>query len=47
MTKAKVNGIECVIYDYQFIDGFTICRVKYPYFNVLLLVLAELIEVSP
>lgn len=46
MTKAKVNGVECVVYEYQVIDGFTICRVKYPNYDVLLPVLAELIEVS-
>lgn len=46
MVKAYVNGVECVVYDYRLIDGFTICRVKYPNVKVLLPVLAELIEVS-
>ena len=46
MTKAKVNGVECIVYDYNVIDGVTICRVKYPNVKVLLPVLAELIEVS-
>lgn len=45
MTHAKVNGVECVVYDYQVIGDFTICRVKYPNYNILLPVLAELIEV--
>ena len=46
MTKAKVNGVECTIYDYNVIEGVAICRVKYPNYNILLPVLAELIEVS-
>lgn len=46
MTTAKVNGVKCTIYDYNVIEGVTICRVKYPNYNILLPVLAELIEVS-
>lgn len=46
MTHAKVNGVDCIIYDFMKVDGFTICRVKYPNYDVLLPVLAELIEVS-
>lgn len=45
MTKAKVNGVECTVYDYNVVNGITICRVKYPNYNILLPVLAELIEV--
>ena len=45
MTKAKVNGVECTVYDYNVIEGVTICRVKYSNYNILLPVLAELIEV--
>ena len=46
MAKAYVNGVECVVYDYNVIEGVTICRVRYPNYNILLPVLAELIEVS-
>lgn len=46
MIKAKVNGVECTVYDFIRVDGFTICRVAYPHYNILLPVLAELIEVS-
>lgn len=45
MTKAFVNGVECTVYDYVTIDGIMICRVRYPNYNVLLPVLATLIEV--
>lgn len=45
MTKALVNGVECTVYGYNVIDGVAICRVKYPNYNILLPVLAELIEV--
>lgn len=46
MIKAKVNGVECTVYDFTTIEGVTICRVAYPHYNILLPVLAELIEVS-
>lgn len=45
MSKAYVNGVECTIYDYTTIDGIMICRVRYPHYNILLPVMAELIEV--
>ena len=46
MSKAYVNGVECSIYDFTTINGVMICRVKYPNYNILLPVLAELIEVN-
>lgn len=47
MVKAKVNGVECTVYDFIEVGGFKICRVAYPHnYNVLLPVLAELIEVN-
>lgn len=46
MTKAKVNGVECTIYDFMRVNGFTICRVAYSGFDKLLPVLADLIEVD-
>lgn len=46
MIKAKVNGVECTVYDFDMVNGFTICRVAFPYFKTLLPVLAELIEVG-
>ena len=45
MTKALVNGVECVIYSYRKIDGRMICDCKFKAFPVLVPVLAELIEV--
>ena len=46
MVKAKVNGVECVVYDYIDTDCGIVCMVKYPNYNIKLSVLAELIEVS-
>ena len=46
MVKAKVNGVECTVYDFIKVNGYTICRVRYPHFHILLPVLAELIEVG-
>ena len=46
MIKAKVNGVDCTVYDFIKVNDFTICRVAYPNYNILLPVLAELIEVS-
>jgi hypothetical protein len=46
MVKAKVNGVECTVYDFIKVNGYTICLVKYPHYNILLPVLAELIEVG-
>lgn len=46
MTKAFVNGVECTIYDYITIDNIMVCRVKYSNYNILLPVLASLIEVD-
>ena len=46
MFKAQVNGVEWTVYDFIRVDGVTICRVAYPHYNILLPVLAELIEVS-
>ena len=45
-SKAYVNGVECTIYDYTNINGVMICRVRYSNYNILLPVLAELIEVK-
>lgn len=47
MTKAFVNGVECIIYDYEMCadSGLTICRVKYPCYPTIVPVIAELIEV--
>ena len=46
MVKAKVNGIECVVYGYYQTSAGTICRVKYKDFDVVLPVLAALVELS-
>lgn len=48
MTKAKVNGVDCVIYDFEVCadSGLTICRVKYPCYSTIVPVIAELIEVE-
>ena len=45
MSKAFVNGIECTVYDFITVDDVMICRVKYPNYNILLPVLAGLIDV--
>lgn len=45
MTRALVNGVECIIYSYSEVDGRMICECKFKAFPALLPVLAELIEV--
>ena len=45
--KAKINGVECVIYDFIHADGTTYCNVAFPnLYNMKFLVLASLIEVG-
>lgn len=46
MVNARVNGVDCVIYEYIETEAGTICMVKYPNYNIKLPVLAELIEVG-
>ena len=46
MVNARVNGVDCVIYEYIETEAGTIFMVKYPNYNIKLPVLAELIEVG-
>ena len=45
MIKAKVNGVECTIYEFIHLNAGIVCMVHYPNYNIKLPVLAELIEV--
>lgn len=47
MTKAKVNGVSCVIYDYEIESrGGLYCMCYFPDMGYRLPVLASLIEVE-
>ena len=47
MTKAKVNGVSCVIYDYEIEShGATYCACYFPELGYKMPVLASLIEVD-
>lgn len=45
MIKARVNGADCIIYDYINTGDYIVCHVKYDEYNFLFPVIAELIEV--
>lgn len=46
MIRARVNGVNCIIYDYINTGDYIICNVKYDGYSILLPVIAELIEVA-
>lgn len=47
MTKAKVNGVSCIIYDYKIeSNGGLYCTCYFPDLGYRLPVLASLIEVE-
>lgn len=46
MSKAKVNGVECVIYGYENEGGVVYCHCYFPSLGYRYPVLAELIEVE-
>lgn len=46
MTKAKVNGISCIVYDYEMESGATYCACYFPELGYKMPVLATLIEVE-
>lgn len=47
MVKAKVNGVECKVYDYKWVNGRYVLTVSFPNcYNIKFDVLAELVEMS-
>ena len=46
MTKAKVNGVPCVVYDYGVESGAIYCACYFPELGYKMPVLASLIEVE-
>lgn len=45
MSKASVNGVECVVYGYEVVDGLPIARVRFEGFRTIVPVAQSLIEV--
>lgn len=45
MSKASVNGVECVVYGYEVVDGLPIARVRFEGFQTIVPVAQSLIEV--
>lgn len=46
MSKAFVNGIECVVYGYEAIEGLPVARVRFEGFQTIVDVAQSLIEVK-
>lgn len=46
MTKAKVNGVPCIVYDYEMESGAIYCACYFPELGYKMPVLATLIEVE-
>ena len=45
MSKTLVNGVECVVYGYEVVEGLPVARVRFEGFQTIVEVAQSLIEV--